>query len=317
MRITPLAFLLLIACGEDDKDSKPSDDTGGDTGAEDTLPQAADLAELSSGECPDLSASNTGNFLSSGEQRKVTVVIPEQPGEDMSVVFFFHGLLGTHIEPTSYHADALNLQAEANANNVVYVLPESRIMTYFGQSFYMWQVMDEDELDLVLYDDLRTCVAQGLDVSTRHFSALGFSGGALFTTVLGRERGDTLATMVEMSGGSDIDFAVASEDPIAAYGPPANPDLPVLLFSGGDEDGWPQGFQMVDFQDATDTLEAHLVEDGYYTWRCRHDMGHTITMPEWSLAKAWALGHSYGMPSSYMDGAIADYSDWCEEFPLP
>jgi predicted esterase len=316
MRIAALALLLLTACGEDSRDPDTKDDTG-DTSSEDTLPAPAGLAELSSGACPDLSASNTGTFLSSGQDRKVTVVLPELLGEEMSVVFFFHGLLGTHIEPTSYHADALNLQAEANANNAIYVLPESRIMTYFGQSFYMWQVMDEDELDLVLYDDLRTCLAQQLDVDLRRFAALGFSGGALFTTVLGRERGDTLATMVEMSGGSDIDFAVASEDPIAAYGAPANADLPVLLFSGGDEDGWPSGFQMVDFQDATDTLEAHLVEDGYYTWRCRHEMGHTITMPEWNLAKAWALGHSYGAPSSYMDGSISSYADWCTEFPLP
>jgi len=315
MRITPLAFLILTACPPTSDDTNPGTETG-ETGSPDTLPAPAELATLSSGVCPDLSASSTSSFLSSGSERTVTVVIPETPTEDMPVVFFFHGLLDTSVEPTSYHADALNLQSEANSQGAIFVLPQSRTMTEFGFTFYMWQVMDEDELDLVLYDDLRTCVAQELTVDVRRFSALGFSGGALFTTVLARERGDTLAAMVEMSGGSDIEFSIASDEPIAVYGPPANTDIPALLFSGGDEDGWPSGFVMVDFQAATDNLETHLVEDAYYTWRCKHEQGHTITMSEWSLAKAWALGHSYGVESTYMGGSIDGYSDWCTEFAL-
>ena len=312
MRIAPLAFLLLTACPPATDDTDPGTETG-ETGGEDTLPAPAELATLSSGECPELGSTTTSTFLSSGVERTATVVIPETPTEDKPVVFFFHGLLDTSVEPTAYHADALNLQAEANSQGAIFVLPQSRTMTEFGFTFYMWQVMDEDELDLVLYDDLRTCVTQELDTDIRRYSALGFSGGALFTTVLARERGDTLATMVEMSGGSDIDFAMASDEPIAVYGTPAN-TMPALLFSGGDEDGWPSGFIMVNFQDATDNLEAKLVEDSHFTWRCRHDMGHTITMPEWGLAKAWALGHSYGVESSYLDGAIDGYTDWCTEF---
>jgi poly(3-hydroxybutyrate) depolymerase len=311
-RLAPLFILLLTACPSDDKDGTKPQDTG-DSGTEDTLPQPAPTVDLSSGECPELGATSTSSFLSSGVERTVTVVIPEAPGEDMPAVFFFHGLLDTSVEPTSYHADALQLQSVANAENAVFVLPQSRTMTQFGQTFYMWQVMDEDEQDLVLYDDLRTCIDQELSVDLRRLSALGFSGGALFATVLARERGDTLSTLVEMSGGSDIDFSLVSEDPIAVYDTPAN-TMPALLFSGGDEDGWPQGFVLVNFQDATDSLEANLVADGHYTWRCRHSMGHTITMPEWSLAKSWALGHAYGEPSPYVGGSIDDYSDWCTEF---
>ena len=313
MRILPLALLLLNACDKGTDDSQATDDTG-DTSTGDTLPQPTPPVELSSGECPDLTASGTSSFLSSGTERGVTVVIPETPVADMPVVFFFHGLLDTSVEPTSYHADALQLQQEANASGAVFVLPQSRTMTEFGFTFYMWQVMDEDELDLVLFDDLRACMDRELDIDLRRLSAMGFSGGALFTTVLARERGDTLSTMVEMSGGSDIEFSMASDEPIAVYGEPANEVLPALLFSGGDEDGWPEGFIMVNFQEATDNLEAHLVEDAHYMWRCRHDYGHTITWPEFELAKDWALTHTYGEPSPYADGAIDDQASWCTEF---
>ena len=311
MRLAPLSFLLLTACPASDDDTQPAD--SGDTGSEDTRPAPSPPVELSSGECPDLSASSTSSFLSSDTERTVTVVIPAEPTADMPVVFFFHGLLDTSVEPTSYHAEALQLQQEADAEGAIFVLPQSRTMTEFGQTFYMWQVMDEDELDLVLYDDLRACLHQEFEVDLHRVSAMGFSGGALFTTVMARERGDTLSTMVEMSGGSDVEFSLASEDPIAVYGTPAS-DLPALLFSGGDEDGWPTGFILVNFQEATDNLEAHLVADGLYTWRCRHNYGHTITWTEFELAKSWALAHSYGVASPYMGGAIDEQSEWCTEF---
>ena len=151
MRNLSLAVLVLTGCPSAQDDTAPSTDTD-ETGIPDSLPAPAALAALSSGACPDLTASNTSSFQSTGVDRTVTLVIPEQPSEDMPVVFFFHGLLDTSVEPTSYHADALELQAEANAEGAVFVLPQSRTMTEFGFTFYMWQVMDEDELDLVLYD---------------------------------------------------------------------------------------------------------------------------------------------------------------------
>ncbi|MFH1467276.1 MAG: hypothetical protein ABIO70_23030 [Pseudomonadota bacterium] len=311
MRIeTTLLLSLLVACGEEEKNEPKGEDTA-DSGQEDSLPSPAPLTTLTNGACPDLSASGIGTFQSGGIERTATVIIPSEPTPGMPVVFFFHGLVGTSPEPTGYLADGLNLQATADAEGVIFVLPQSRTMTYFGQTFHMWQVWDEDDLDLLLYDDLRTCVVENLDADICRVSAMGFSGGALFTTVLARERGDTLAAFVEMSGGSDVDFSYVSDEPIAAYGTSAN-TMPALLVSGGDQDGWPQGFIMVDFQAATDTLQAHLLQDGHYLWRCRHEQGHTITMPEWGLAKLWALAHTYGGEAVFSDGSIDDYDTWCE-----
>ena len=239
-----LFFILSLGCGEE-KDGAAADsgpatgDSGNplDTGSEDTgddLPAPADLAPLSSGECPALDSSGTYSFLSSGDERTVTVLIPQAPSADMPVAFFFHGLLSPdHTpQPTDYMATALGLQGTADAYGAVIVLPESRTMSMFGFSFFMWEVMEQDDLDLVLFDDLRTCVAQELGADMRRVSAMGFSGGGLFTTVVARERGDTLASIVEMSGGSDVDFSLVSDEPIAAYGTPAN-TMPSLLFSGG------------------------------------------------------------------------------------
>ena len=82
---TLLAALTLAACGSD-----PSVETG-ETGETDTAPEPerepAPLAELSSDDCPDLSESGIRTFLSSGEERTVSLVIPSEPTENMPVVF--------------------------------------------------------------------------------------------------------------------------------------------------------------------------------------------------------------------------------------
>ena len=309
-RVALLGLFTLAACGSE---PDPTPEETGDTGVEEEVaPQPAALAPLSSGDCPDLSSSGTRTFLSSGGERTVSVVIPSEPTEDMPVIFFFHGLVDQ--QPTSSIVNGLDLQATADSEKVVFIVPESRTMTYFGMTFYMWEVMEADEKDLVLFDDLRTCVAENLSVDLRRLTAMGFSGGALFTTVVTRERSDTLATSVEMSGGSDIDFAMVSDEPIARYESLANDTLSVLMFSGGNTDTWPGGgVTLVDFQLATDNLEANLTSDAHYTWRCRHDSGHTVTSAEWYLSLDWALSHSFSEPSPFADGRISEQASWCTE----
>ncbi len=68
----------------------------------------------------------------------------------------------------------------------------------------------------------------------------------------------------------------------------------------------------MNFEDATDTLQAALLADGHFTVRCGHDYGHTITMSEYNLAVDWALAHSYGEPSPYESTGIDSFGDWCE-----
>jgi poly(3-hydroxybutyrate) depolymerase len=315
MRMWSLASLLVIGCGDkDDTDTAADTDTGGSSTAD--MGGAAPLAELSSGECPDMSSSGlTSTFLSSGDERTVTLIYPSDTDQDMSMVFFFHGLLdpGHTEQPTAYMADALNAQRLADDLGAVIVMPQSPIQDYLGFQFFLWNVeQGTSESDLVLYDDLRTCMKQQFDtIDLDRVSAMGFSGGSLFATIVAGERGDTLASVVEMSGGADLEVVIA-DNFLAPYSTPAS-TMPSLLVTGGTNDVWPSAsLTVVDFVDGTDTLEAHLVGDGHFTVRCRHDRGHTITNAELELAIDWSQAHTYETASPYETDGLGGDADWCE-----
>ena len=290
------------------------DDTGGSTEGRGwtTVPLAA-LTELSSGECPDLSASGTSSFLSSDEDRTVTAIIPEGGTEDAPLVVFFHGLTTPDAtpNPTEYMAEALDLQSVADEFGVVILLPEAPLRDLFGLEFYLWDVENLNGTDLVLYDDLRTCAADELNIDLNRVHAFGFSGGALFTTVVAGYRADTLASMVEHSGGSDITIPFYSY-PVSEYQTPAW-TLPALLGSGGDTDVWPStSLALIDFEAATDNLSDELVADSSFVVRCHHDSGHTITTEGYLLTIDWLLAHTYGEPSVYETDGLGADSSWCE-----
>ncbi|MCB9760961.1 MAG: hypothetical protein H6739_14070 [Alphaproteobacteria bacterium] len=337
MRALTLSTLALLACTG--KDGVPLDDTGGasgddsavntddtsvadDTGATDDtgttqLPDdMRELSELSSGECPDLSqlgATTTSQFLSSGESRTVTAVLPNQVSANTQVVFFFHGLMSPDQtpDPTEYMATALQLQQVANQLDAIILLPESPTRTEFGFSFFLWDVEGNTDHDIVLFDDLRTCVADLLAPDLERLSIVGFSGGALFTTMVASQRGDAISTMVEMSGGADLEVII-SPSIVAAYETPAW-TFGALLVTGGTNDVWPDpNFAIVDFVAGTDTLETNLVDDGHFVVRCRHNQGHTITNDEYALALEWLNSHHFGELSPYETNGLGTHSSWCE-----
>ena len=318
MLCLPLTFLAACAPGasdKDDDDEESDTDTDGeadtDTGGGSTT---APLAELSSGDCPDLSASGTTTFTSSGDEREVTVVVPEAPDGPMRVVFFFHGLMdpASTPHPAEYMIDGLNMQAVADSTNTIVVAPVSKTLEMFGFSFFMWDASREDDADITLYDDLRTCVADQHDVDLDRLSVMGFSGGALWTTVVLGDRGDTIAAAVSASGGADVQIPLF-DNPFSAWVAPAA-KVPVLLQAGGTADVWPDAsLAIVDFVAATDTLQAHLVDAGHYTVRCDHDSGHTITQAGYTAAIDWLTSHTYGEPSPWEDAGIGSWDSWCYE----
>ena len=273
--------------------------------------ESADLKELSSGECPDMSESGaTVQFLSSDEERTVTILFPSNPEPKMRIVYFFHGLMDPSYSPSSYIAQALNFQELADEYNALIILPESPIWNLMGQRFYMWDVEEgTTEKDLTLFDDLRTCAARNFDVDLDQLVSSGFSGGSLFNTILLGERADHIATIVEMSGGANIEVPTF-EKKFARYKTPVV-DIPVLLISGGANDLWPDAsYPIVQFEEATNTLQSKLLEDDQFVVRCTHNTGHNITNKAFSVAIDWLNAHEYGVSSPYEAG-IGDWEDWC------
>ena len=297
-------MIALVACGDKDAETDEAVDS------KDWL--SADLAELSSGECPDMSTSgDTVSFLSSGEERTVTIVFPNSPEDGMRIIFFYHGLLEADSNPTNYMATALDFQTMADEYNSIIILPESPIWDLMGQRFHMWDVIDGTfDKDVTFFDDLRTCVANEFDVDLDKLISSGFSGGSLFNTILLSQRADTLAAVVEMSGGADIEVPLY-EDEFAPYSSPST-NVPVLLVSGGSSDLWPDAsFTLVNFEEATNTLQQRLLADQQFVVRCKHNAGHTITNKAYSTAIDWIVNHEYGVESPYQSD-IGSWSDWCE-----
>ena len=301
-------LVLLAACT-----GKGADSTA-DSSADTAPAGPAALAPLSDGACPDLTTSGTSTFQSSGDDRQVTIILPSAPQPGMAVNFFFHGVTdpASTSNPGGDTAKSLDLQTIADETNTVWVVPDAPVQNLLGvMDVYLWDLAQASDHDLVLYDDLRTCVGQNLDVDLSRLSAVGVSGGALWTTVVLSNRADTLATAVELSGGSDV-TAPGYDAPIAVYATPST-QLPVLMTTGADgEDVWPStSYVVVDFYAATDTLQGKLLGDGHYAVRCSDNQGHEMGRKDWSFAQEWLAAHTFGDESPYISQGLGDNASWC------
>jgi predicted esterase len=299
MRPAALLLLALLACGKDEGDAATDDTAGGGGDGEPDGPVLADLA-TPSGPCPDLSTPGTSTFLSGGIERTVTVALPDPLPANAPVIFFWHGLSnsGGSRGPGELTASSLGVDDLAQELGAIFVLPDSRVMEIYSFSFYMWEVFGQDELDLILFDDLRSCLVTEVGADPARMASMGFSGGALFETVLLGARADTLSAVVEFSGGANVENA-ALPGPLSTYGTPAW-EIPVLLTSGGESDAWPNpSLTLVDFTAATDSLQAALVADQSFVVRCLHSRGHTITNDLFTFGLDWAMAGQFGEPSPY------------------
>lgn len=297
-------------CAEPDGDDG-TDGTDGDDGTDGSDTPGLRPVGTPSAACPDVTTTGFLSFDVDGVERRASVVVPRDPDGTMGVVFFFHGLMDTSYgEPTELMVDNLQMQALADELNVVVLLPEAPIFDLFGYQIYLWDLQVETDNDLRLVDDMRACADQQLDIDLERVSAWGFSGGALFTTIVARERGDAFASILESSGGADLEIPIWTELG-AAYGTPAH-TMPALLQSGGAADVWPDAsFVLVDFEAASDVLAGHLVADGHAVVRCQHDRGHTITNPGFTQALGWVVDHRFGAPGPMATSLSSADEAWC------
>lgn len=329
-----LAGLPLAACGKgsaevDDTgetEGAGADGTGGSDGS--TTSEPAPLADPSGG-CPDLSTGGVNSITSSGVDRPFNLILPDPMPESPGLMFWFHGVANVGYDAITLEAQGL--QQLANAYGTVMVVPEAPVFSIevggFPLEFLFWDFQSETDADLVLYDDLRSCVAQAHNVDLYRVGVSGFSGGAMFTTELAANRGDTLAAVAQGSGGSDIVIDV--DENILGFDIQVNlagstwreqdNKFPVLLGSGGETDVWPSVedfglpgdlgdlfsdiLPLVRFYEATDTFEGHLTDQGHFTVRCDHDLGHTMTQDQYGLVIEWAATHRFGEASPFEGGA--------------
>lgn len=293
-----LSALLLSGCfdscwGSNDDDPPPVEEE------EDPTPDPTilgELEELSEGECPDMTQPGMSVFASGGEDRKVGLAFPAEQSEGMPLIIAFHGLNLPGSTPVELWLESL--QVAADTYNAVIVSPEGLIYQIgLAGEFLGWGFLGDPERDLTLFDDLRTCMAQGFDIDLNKLSLMGHSGGALWSSILMMRRTNAVASVAEYSGGSDFDIPLLG-GPFVSYQDPGR-EVPALLVSGGSNDVWPGGgVQFIDFESTSDNLQAGMVSDGYQVARCKHELGHTAWPDDtWILGLEWATSHEFGMPS--------------------
>lgn len=286
-------MLLLLACIEPHDDGSLSgDDTGGAT--TDPLAYLHGTAELvePAEECPEMDGKI--DMTSGGLARSAKVILPPDGGEGKPVLFAWYPLGGS----VSWMVNALDLEEYAELHDTIVVVPEAS-----GKQTFEWYFLSEptDNPDLTFYDELRTCLYREHAVDLGRVSSMGFSAGALWTSYLSLYRGDTLATILTFSGGTD---------PIFEYSTPAS-EFPALLIYGGTSDVYGG---MVHFDEATESFANELYADEHFVSWCNHDLGHTIPSEGRDMMDAWLPAHTYGEPSPFADGDLSAFPDWCEVF---
>ncbi len=287
-----LAVAPLLACTQPHvggSDALPVD-SGADSATDsvDTGPQPAALATLSDGECPDFSAMGSSKFTSDGQERKVMMYWPAARPANMPVVFVWHYLGGTARDMVNI----FDLQGYAEAAGAVVIVPEALSTNQFE-----WDFWNSGTADVTMYDDLRTCVSQEFGVNLKKVSSTGMSAGALWTSWLAINRGDTLSTILTFSGGTE---------PVITYASPAS-NFPALLDYGGDSDQFSGGGVVVNFEQTTINFANELYADGHTVMLCDHNLGHTIPPEGRAQMDAWLTAQTYGEPNTVDVSALSSY----------
>ncbi|MDP2316772.1 MAG: hypothetical protein Q8P41_28010 [Pseudomonadota bacterium] len=289
-----LILLLGVACtAPSDSDTAKAADTAPDPNA--YLEGSAPLAAVSAGACPTIDGAGDIELVSNEVERTAKILVPESGAEGKAVVFAWYPLGGS----ASYIINALDLRDYADSADTVVVVPSAS-----GQLAFEWAFTSpaEGNDDLVLYDDLRTCLYEQLTIDLGRVSAVGFSAGALFTSYLAIHRGDTLSTVLPFSGGAD---------PVVTYETPAGA-FPAILPFGGDSDLYGGG--LVDFQETTTNFATSLTADGHFVVTCNHDGGHTIPPEGREMMDAWLPAHTFGEASPFAGGDLSAFPDYCSVF---
>lgn len=289
MRSTPPLMLILAlalaACAGGDTD-EATDDAG--TEEEQEQEQEARVGpEYSGGTCPAMRDGDL-DFATGDTEYEVELRIPDDP-EGASVLFAWHWLGGTATQAIRY----MELEEIVGDDNVIIVAPRS------DDSQFEWHFLEgpDDNPDLLLFDDLLSCLWQEYDVDLDRVHATGMSAGGLWTSYLTMHRSEWLASTAPLSGGANAGVYVSPTD-----------DIPVMLSWGGPSDE----LNGLSFHDMSLFLGDSLRADGHFVVECDHDDGHNLPPGGIGYAYDFLMAHPKGVdPEPYADGLPSGAPAWC------
>jgi hypothetical protein len=258
----------------------------------------------------DGTATSENTITSMGNARKFAVAVPDnlQPNEVLPVIFLWYWLKGS---VNDFYTQG-DVQNAVNNQRFLAVIPEAK-----GDiSIWNWpfSIIDSDarqQEEYTFFDDMLTCVAAQFNVNLSCVSTAGVSAGALFTDQLIGARSDYLASFMSLSGGVG--------GVVKPYASPAPPhSAPGFVLWGGPNDSC----VVINFQQASQTLEQSLVADCDFVVECIHNCGHGVPpfdpdAGSSAFAGLWqfALDHPYWLPagtSPYTTrGLPSSLPSWC------
>lgn len=306
---------------DDDVADLPEGDVSGtDTATVDPDGPPAPKA-YTGGTCPTFKAGKQ-SFMSSDLEREIIVTLPDDPS-GAGVLFLWHGFGDTH----SNFSSALGAKSISGSENLITVAPQAVIdpvssqklapykelaAQFIGPLPPTWSVLDGPEPDIVLFDDLLSCLAAQYDVDLKRVYTLGFSQGALFSTRLVLLRSDVLAGAALWSGGLGSTGGLL-EVVRFEYETPKR-KVPVLAVAGGATDLWPnEQLPLVNFQTGTTELSEALRADGHAVVDCNHGLGHTIPADglQWGLPFLFSHEWTADGASAYFGADGKDFPKYC------
>ncbi len=274
-------LLLLLACEtpEDGDDTVPVADTA-EPVASITPPT------YSGGTCPTMSEGTNEGFVSGEHEREFRLELPADP-TGAPVIFLWHWLGGNADQIIEW----AGFEDFPETHGAILIAPETRGLPY------EWDTFDgADSPDLLLFDDLLSCLAEQYDVDMTRIYASGMSAGGLWTVTLTNHRAQWLAATAPLSGGAT-----------STSWQPADP-IPMMLTWGGPTDL----YGSFSFDDAQYTLMEQTAEAGQFTVLCEHDEGHSL--PPGGVEYVWDFfaAHPRGVtPEPWAEALPETLPEWC------
>jgi len=274
------------------------------------------LPTYSGGTCPAI-APGRNTIRSGGADRQFLLVVPEGLGESevLPVMTVWHHLGGD----AEGILEKGGIQAAVNELRMLAILPEKKgdVRLPIVGSDMCWPFLDlfDDarvEEEARFWEDMLACVAANYSINESCVSTVGVSAGALWTAVLMQTRSERLASAIVLSGGTGPALGLGVGDVRRWEG--AAHKLPVLVLNGGDTDQC-----LVNFEVASDNLEAGLEADGHFIEECVHNCGHAVPPvdPAVGLASLYrfVLDHPYwlspGTSPYQTSGMPSSAPSWC------
>lgn len=262
------------------------------------------------GECPELVA-GFNTIQSMGNDREFLLVLPADldPAEELPVVFLWHWLGGSAED----FLEQGDVQTAVDQFRFAAVIPAEKGDLLFRWPFSIFEGQGRVDEEYQFFEDMLACVAEQYAIEENCISSAGVSAGALFTGQLASGRGERLASILSLSGGT-------GGAAVKPWGGSPH-EMPAMVLWGGEMDSC----VAVDFNATSQDLENNLDADGHFVLECIHncmhgappfDMepGETAFAPMWEFVTA----HPYWLDdgdSPYLAGIPEGIPEWCAVGP--